>query len=671
MMALLEDVTGTSLAFRDDATELMFVLDGPRLTPQGVKGTVTVKHKGQIVGRDLLLLAARDKRLRLAKAVAGATGQAVEEVEVLLLNLDDLAGAKLSELRDDTSSSRPLNEDEEVAALALLDDPDLWGRIGAVIVEGGWAGDTTPPLLAYMGLTSRVYKRPMNLSFIAASASGKSAAVDAAKHLFPETAYHWIGASSERALIYDEDGDYKHKIVIVAEADSLPDEGPAASAIRALASENEMRYDVVEQEGGTGSFHTRHIVKPGPTGLITTSTEPLDPQMATRMLMVAVSETPEQTQVILFSQAASANGTQPNPPDVSVLRALQRWLELYGDSDVSIPYSMQLADKVPVGLVRVRRDFPQLLALIAAFAILHQRQRERDEAGRVVAALDDYRMARELLLAVFAETTSGGVSNAVRETVEGVSSLYDTEPVSVSALAHVLGLHRSTVYRRVNTAVDLDLLVNTEERKGRPARLILGAPLPENRPALPEVEEIKAYLHPETDATVQPVTSEPTYIVPDEAVAEAVATTDPVAQPDEAVADRLQTLLQPVKETDLDTNTALNGRPVARLQSIPGESKDISSSCSECGTELSVLNKSGLCGRCVANAANPEEAARAKLLELAEDQGWPTFVQYRHPSGRDEGLHNGQEHHWRSWVKKEKAAVLTAVIEALEAGETA
>ena len=69
-------------------------------------------------------------------------------------------------------------------------------------------------------------------------------------------------------------------------------------------------------------------------------------------------------------------------------------------------------------------------------------------------------------------------------------------------------------------------------------------------------------------------------------------------------------------------------------------------------------------------ATNPEAAQRARLLELAEGQGWPQFVQFQHPSGRLAGLHNGRERHWREWVEQVESAVLTAVVEALELGET-
>lgn len=536
--------------------------------------------------------------------IIDAPDDAKDASELWLLTLDrEVFVKRLDALK---ASSRPASEmrAEEVSieaaeALAdsseLLEDESLLDRVEDAIVAGGWAGDTTPPLLAYMAITSRLYRQPMNLAFIAASASGKSYAVDAALHLFPETAYHAVGASSARALIYDEDADYEHKTVIVAEADSLPNEGPAASAVRALASENRMRYAVVERDEDTGRHRTRHIVKPGPTGLITTSTQSLDPQMSTRMLMVAISDTPGQTREVLKAQATGVNGTRPEPPDVSSFHAAQRWLELAGDRDVLIPYAAALADSVPAELVRARRDFSQLLALIAAVAILHQRQRARDKEGRIISTVDDYRMARELLLDVFNETVTGGVSSAVRETVTKVSDLYDSSPVGMSALTQALELHRSTVYRRVQGALGLGFLINTEERKKRPALLVPGDPLPADRPALPEAESIEAYAHPEASATTQPGGCVPIYAVLGKAVASAVALPVAVAQPQPP----LRPDVQPPEGQVPSTDHSLVSLAVALLRSDPEGM--IPTNCALCAEEGEYRdNSSGVwyCWKC-------------------------------------------------------------------------
>ena len=70
---------------------------------------------------------------------------------------------------------------------------------------------------------------------------------------------------------------------------------------------------------------------------------------------------------------------------------------------MTIPYSQQLAERVPPVAVRLRRDFGSLLALIRAHAILHQATRDRDDDGRIIATLDDYAVVRDLVADTIAE----------------------------------------------------------------------------------------------------------------------------------------------------------------------------------------------------------------------------------------------------------------------------
>lgn len=198
----------------------------------------------------------------------------------------------------------------------------------------------------------------------------------------------------------------------MTEADSLPEDGPAASAIRSLMTDREMAYEVVEK-GEDGRFTTRRIVKPGPTGLITTSLKPFGDQASTRMLTVPISDSAKLTRLILHAHAERRNAAVC-PPDLTPWVAFQRWLALTGERRVVIPFAHALADAVPADAVRMRRDFPQLLSVIQAIALLYQWQRPRDPQGRIVATLEDYAQARWLLEEVFGATVSEGVTRLYR-----------------------------------------------------------------------------------------------------------------------------------------------------------------------------------------------------------------------------------------------------------------
>jgi hypothetical protein len=372
----------------------------------------------------------------------------------------------------------------------LLYDPNILDRIKEAIVAGGYAGDTTPPLLVFIVLTSRLLERPINLAFVAESASGKNRAIDAVLDLFPVHAYYKFTAGSPRSLIYSAE-DFRHRIVIMSEADSIPEEGSAGAAFRSIAADSRMTYEVVLANPRTNKFETHRIVKEGPTGIVTTSTKSLSPQLRTRVLEAPLRDDPAQTKKIMLAHAAEVAGSAPVRVDPRPFVALQVWLEEAGVHKVVVPFARELAELVAASEVRMRRDFRQLLTCIQALGCLRQCQRERDSEGRIVATVvEDYGDARAILEPIFESIVAEGVTAAIRETVGAVPVLGD--PISETELAQILGLAKSTTCERVAKALDGGWLVNLETWKGRPARLRRGAPLPGAADALPTPEQVLA-----------------------------------------------------------------------------------------------------------------------------------------------------------------------------------
>mgnify|MGYP001331370488 CR=1 FL=1 len=241
-----------------------------------------------------------------------------------------------------------------------------------------------------------------------------------------------------------------------------------------------MTYDVVERDPVTNQWVTRHILKPGPTGLITTRTRSVRDQMGTRVLELGVCDSEEQTREVVRVEAAKAAGKQSADLDVSPFIALADCHE------VIVPVAEFLGERVPVSDVRMRRDFKKLISVVQSSALLHQVQRERRADGAIIATLGDYELAHRLLSPVFDMMLTGGLTPAVRETVEAVE---DGEEITQTELARRLEVSLSTVQWRVRRALRGGWLVNNETRRYHPAQLARGGDLPEMGSALPSPRE--------------------------------------------------------------------------------------------------------------------------------------------------------------------------------------
>jgi hypothetical protein len=347
-------------------------------------------------------------------------------------------------------------------------------------------GETRTVKLVYLAATSRLLDRLASIVVKGQSSSGKSWAVQRTLRFFPESAFYEMTAASEHALVYDKEP-LAHRLLVIYEASGLESE-KFSYIVRSLLSEGRLRYPTVMKRDG--ELETVMIEREGPTNLITTTTAlRLHHENETRLLSLASDESPEQTSDVLEALADE----EDDPPDYGRWHVLQRWLEL-GDRRVSIPYAKQLASKIPPVAVRLRRDFGSLLALIRAHALLHQATRERDPKGRIVATIDDYEVVRALIADVISEGVEKTVKLEIREIVGKVRELVtdDDGEVSQRQLVEVLKIDKGRVSRNVRAALDGGYLVNREERRGRPHRLVPGDPLPDDMEILPDPKELRS-----------------------------------------------------------------------------------------------------------------------------------------------------------------------------------
>jgi hypothetical protein len=369
----------------------------------------------------------------------------------------------------------------------LANNPRILDYFTETLKSCGVAGETRTAKVIYLSATSRLLDRPVSLAIKGPSSGGKSFVTEKTLHFFPESAYYALSAMSERALAYSVEP-LSHRMLVVYEAAGIHGEF-VTYLLRSLLSEGCVRYETVEKtrEG----LKPRLIQREGPTGLIVTTTSVnLHPENETRLLSLTVADTPEQTRIILMALADES----VKQPSLDSWHALQTWLE-QAEHRVSIPFAGALAEKIPPIATRLRRDFGAFLNLVRSHAMLHQTQRERDEQGRIIASIEDYRIVRELVADLMSECLDVTVSPTLRETVNTVRILTDSNeesPTNCRSVARELKIDKSSALRRVRVAIEKGYVRNLEDRRGYEARLVCGEPLPDDLTILPHPEDLQA-----------------------------------------------------------------------------------------------------------------------------------------------------------------------------------
>jgi hypothetical protein len=367
----------------------------------------------------------------------------------------------------------------------LAREPDILKRFVTDIRQTGLIGEEKNAKIVFLACMSRLLEKIVSLVVKGPSSGGKSYLIKRVSKFFPSSAYYELTGMSERALAYSEEP-LSHRMLVICEAAGLNSEF-GTYLLRSLLSEQKIRYEVTEKVDG--QMKVRLIEREGPTGLILTTTKvALHPENETRMLTLTVTDTREQTKAI-FKSLVSDN---QHEIDYTQWHSLQTWL-VGAEHRVALPFGYALAEMMEPSAVRLRRDFGSILELIRAHAVLHQASRGRDAHGRIVATLDDYKAVRELIAPLINEGVDASVPETVRKAVNAIADLGETaNQVGYKDVADALNLDKSAAYRRCRGAIRRGYVVNEQTKRGQPAILKIGDPMPEDLELLPSVERLHA-----------------------------------------------------------------------------------------------------------------------------------------------------------------------------------
>lgn len=420
---------------------------------------------------------AREQMIGFARSIGTEDPHALVDAHLREAASKAIRGLKGGTPCESHATVQPLHGEEPPGLAYAANIPAVFA---AVLRRSGVVGEERLVRILYLALTSRLLDRPVSVAVKGPSSAGKSYVVERVCSLFPDSAYHFLTGMSEHSLVYSREP-LQHRMLVLSEAAGFTQE-TTDYFLRTLLSEGRLRYETVEST--KNGMEPRLIEREGPTGLILTTTAvSLHPENETRLLSITATDTPAQTRAVMM---AAATGGPRDPVTLECWRGLQTWLES-AEHRVTIPYAVALANAIPPVAIRLRRDFNTVLGLICSHALLHQLNRGRASDGSVLATTDDYAAVRELLVDLIGDQVQAAVSPTTRETVETVALLRERfgRPISYAELGNELRLDKSTAQRRARLALTRGYLRNDEDRRGKPAQLVLGDPLPKDLELLP------------------------------------------------------------------------------------------------------------------------------------------------------------------------------------------
>jgi hypothetical protein len=263
-------------------------------------------------------------------------------------------------------------------------------------------GEADNALLVYAAFTSRIQDDPLAVITRGRTASGKSTLLTRVGQMFPGECKIDVMRFTDASLFNAPEDYLTHKILITGERKHSTDDATrdANAMIRQLLSEKRITRSVsVAGEPGSGRWAAEVQERKGPVAYAESTTAgSIFEEDLNRMLQLYMDESREQTAGVVAALAARYDPDYVPPDPAAVFRRHHAFQRSLKPCRVVVSYGKALAGRLPMKKLEVRRAAQQVFSVIEAIALLHQHRRGRDDKGRLVATLDDYALARKLLL---------------------------------------------------------------------------------------------------------------------------------------------------------------------------------------------------------------------------------------------------------------------------------
>jgi DNA primase len=319
-----------------------------------------------------------------------------------------------------------LSEEELVLGETFLKSADIYEQIIADMEVLGYVGEEVNKELTYLVAVSRLLPKPLSVYIQAGASSGKSYLLETLRKLLPSDCVKALTSFSDQSLNYLKEEDFQDKVFMVGEA--IHNEVVEAQ-VRQMQSENELSRLVTLKDPKTGELNSREIRHRVRIAFMMSSTALyLNPENASRCLVLHVDESTEQTERVLKKQRHKRTfkgyieEAHTIPEIIKKHRAAQRLLE-------KIPVFNPFATHLTFPKIRttMRRAQEQFLILIDCSCLLRQLQKQKvektdPETGKTVIGIEcdieDYRIAYELF-------TKGVLGINFNDLPQGTKVLYE------------------------------------------------------------------------------------------------------------------------------------------------------------------------------------------------------------------------------------------------------
>ena len=277
--------------------------------------------------------------------------------------------------------------------ITFWESPGLITRLNELLGKSGITGEDTNRVFLF-GIASS-YKMPDTLHALiqGSSGSGKTRLLKIICELMPtEDTIKFTRVTDNSFYNYQEDY-LINKLLGFEDIDGLKED--AMYAVRELIS-NEILISSTTTKTEDGQIMAMERIVRGPIASLSCTTKgSIYEDNMSRVFLIAVDESKEQTKRIIHYQQQKAAGLIDSRKEKEVKEFLQNCMRVLKPYEVINPYANKV--QLPEEAHKIRRLNDLYLSFVKQITLLHQYQRRKDKRGRLISTKEDLQIANQIM----------------------------------------------------------------------------------------------------------------------------------------------------------------------------------------------------------------------------------------------------------------------------------
>lgn len=373
--------------------------------------------------------------------------------------LEEYRDNQLQQTAEETNNDKPLTLAEQAQTKAFLQKENLIRELNNLIGKSGIVGEEKNRIFLFAIASSHKMKDTLHALIQGSSGSGKTHLLSKIAALMPQERVVKFTRVTENSFYNYDEFFFKNKLICLEDIDGLKEE--ALFAWRELISNNQLSSST-SQKDENGNIRSAQRIVRGPMASICATTHgAIYEDNMSRLFIIAVDESSEQTSRIMDYQSLAASGIADKEKENEAREFLQNCIRMLKPMKVINPYADKI--KLPPQAHKIRRLHELFLSFVKQITLLHQYQRKRDGQGRIVTEPEDLKIAVEIMFdSIFlkVDELDGSLRQFFEKLKEYVLEKENPQNYEFTQreVRQALNLSKTSLFRHLNSLIELEYI---------------------------------------------------------------------------------------------------------------------------------------------------------------------------------------------------------------------